>query len=96
MAASREATPDKLKMRCAGRLTVRPWPPKHLSLLNCSFEIGDAVDAWWGDGWWECVVVGFDKSRADTNVKVFLPGNNYFYISMPLFFITFSKTLIIL
>lgn len=82
MPASREATPDKLNMRCAGRLTVRPWPSENISLLNCSFEIGDAVDAWWGDGWWEGVVVGFDKSRIDTNVQVFLPGNKSLSLSL--------------
>jgi hypothetical protein len=71
--APRVAAPDKLSMRCAGRLTVRPWP--HQTSLGNSFEIGNAVDAWWCNGWWECVIIGFDISGSN-NVKVYLPGNS--------------------
>nr|GMC51441.1 DUF724 domain-containing protein [Ipomoea batatas] len=71
--ASKAAAPDKLGMRCTGRLAIRPWPRKESS--NCSFEVGDAVDAWWCDGWWEGVVAGFDVSRSD-HFQVYFPGEN--------------------
>ncbi|KAL3519284.1 hypothetical protein ACH5RR_017433 [Cinchona calisaya] len=73
--ASRVATPDKLDTRFAGRLTVRPWPPHNSS--DCSFEVGDAVDAWWSDGWWEAVVIGLDISGSD-NLQLYFPGENKF------------------
>ncbi|XP_019176883.1 PREDICTED: uncharacterized protein LOC109172190 [Ipomoea nil] len=71
--ASRAAAPDKLGMRCPERLTIRPWPRKESS--NRSFEVGDAVDAWWCDGWWEGIVAGFDVSRSD-HFEVYFPGEN--------------------
>lgn len=71
VAASRVAKPDKLKMRCFGRQTIRPWPPKE-DTGYCSFEIGSAVDAWWCDGWWEGVVIGC-ISKPD-KMQVYLPG----------------------
>ena len=71
--ASRVATPDELGMRFAGRHTVRPWPPHNSS--DYSFEVGDAVDAWWSDGWWEAVIIGLDISGGD-NVQVYSPGNS--------------------
>ncbi|XP_071921707.1 uncharacterized protein [Coffea arabica] len=73
--ASRVATPDELGMRFAGRHTVRPWPPHNSS--DYSFEVGDAVDAWWSDGWWEAVIIGLDISGGD-NVHVYSPGENKF------------------
>nr|GMC54964.1 DUF724 domain-containing protein [Ipomoea batatas]GMD82679.1 DUF724 domain-containing protein [Ipomoea batatas] len=71
--ASKAAAPDKLGMRCTGRLAIRPWPRKESS--NCSFEVGDAVDAWWCDGWWEGIVAGFDVSRSE-HFQVYFPGEN--------------------
>ncbi|KAL3521828.1 hypothetical protein ACH5RR_014662 [Cinchona calisaya] len=73
--APRVAAPDKLGMRFAGRLTVRPWP--HHDSSNCSFEVGDSVDAWWCDGWWEGVIIGLDINGSD-NLQVYFPGENKF------------------
>ncbi|XP_075667554.1 uncharacterized protein LOC142637160 isoform X2 [Castanea sativa] len=69
--ASRVAAPDKLGMRCSGRLTIRPRPPKDFT--DCTLEVGAAVDAWWSDGWWEGVITGFDISGNDA-VHVYFPG----------------------
>lgn len=72
---SRVAAPDKLHMRCPGRLTIRPWPPEDLP--DYSFEVGAPVDAWWGNGWWEGVVVGTNIYGSD-NLRVYLPGEDRF------------------
>ncbi|XP_059624813.1 uncharacterized protein LOC132267922 [Cornus florida] len=71
--ASRVASPDKVGMRCSGRLTIRPWPPEDSS--DCAFEVGAAVDAWWSDGWWEGVVSGVNISGSDC-LQVYFPGEN--------------------
>ncbi|CAI9087135.1 OLC1v1021129C1 [Oldenlandia corymbosa var. corymbosa] len=75
--ASRVAVPDKLGMRCAGRLTVRPCQPPH-NTSDQSFEVGDAVDAWRGDGWWEGVVISFDNNSGSDDFEVYFPGENKF------------------
>ncbi|KAK4752375.1 hypothetical protein SAY87_021173 [Trapa incisa] len=67
---SRVANPDRHYMRCPGRKTIRPWPPKEHT--TCSFEIGSAVDTWWCDGWWEGVVIG-DIPKLD-QMQVYLTG----------------------
>ncbi|XVF26210.1 hypothetical protein REPUB_Repub13aG0279500 [Reevesia pubescens] len=72
---SRVATPDKLGMRCPGRLTIRPCPPKDTT--NCEFEIGAAIDVWWSDGWWEGVTTGVGIS-ADDDLQVYIPGEDKF------------------
>lgn len=69
--ASREAAPDKLGMRCSGRLTVRPRPPEDTT--DHTFEIGAPVDAWWSDGWWEGVVTAVNFS-GDGTLQVYSPG----------------------
>ncbi|KAM6601885.1 hypothetical protein CsatA_021494 [Cannabis sativa] len=69
--AYRVASLDKLGMRCRGRLTIRPCPPKDSTEIM--FEVGTPVDACWSDGWWEGVVTGVDVFGPDT-VQVFLPG----------------------
>ncbi|MED6197538.1 hypothetical protein PIB30_057404 [Stylosanthes scabra] len=69
--ATRVAAADKLGMRCSGRLTVRPFPPKDTT--DHAFEIGTAVDAWWSDGWWEGVITAVDVSGAGT-FQVYTPG----------------------
>lgn len=68
MLAGREAAADRLGARCAGRLTVRPWPSWDSSGVR--FEVGSAVDAWWCRGWWEGVVIGFGTSA----LQVYFPG----------------------
>ncbi|KAL3643302.1 hypothetical protein CASFOL_014117 [Castilleja foliolosa] len=71
----RVAARDKLGMRCAGRLTVRPWPADSANSSDFRFEVGSAVDTWWCDGWWEGVITGYDTS-SNTNFQVYLPGEN--------------------
>lgn len=72
---ARVADPDKLGIRCAGRLTVRPWPSDNSS--DSKLEVGVAVDARWCDGWWEGVVIGCCPSTA-TRLQVYLPGESKF------------------
>ncbi|KAI7991395.1 hypothetical protein LOK49_LG12G00558 [Camellia lanceoleosa] len=69
--ASIVAAPDKLGLRCLGRLTVRPWPSEDSS--NGSVEVGASVDACWSDGWWEGVVTGVDESGNDS-LQVYFPA----------------------
>ncbi|XP_042027895.1 uncharacterized protein LOC121775022 isoform X1 [Salvia splendens] len=71
--APREAATDRLGMRCAGRLTVRPWPSWYSS--DARFEVGEPVDVWQCPGWWEGVVIGFDPS-AENTLQVYFPGEN--------------------
>ncbi|KAL2341387.1 hypothetical protein Fmac_009327 [Flemingia macrophylla] len=73
--ASRVAAPDKLGMRCPGRLTVRPCPPE--STTSQTFEIGAPVDAWWCDGWWEGVITAINVN-GDGTLQVFSPGEERF------------------
>ncbi|XP_057765073.1 uncharacterized protein LOC130985913 isoform X2 [Salvia miltiorrhiza] len=75
VAAGREAANDRLGVRCAGRLTVRPWPSWDSS--DARFEVGAAVDAWWCRGWWEGVVIGFGASDK-SSLQVYFPGENKF------------------
>lgn len=81
--AYRVAAPDKLQMRCLGRLTIRPFPPPEIRFCCCGacFSIGAAVDAWWCDAWWEGVVVSSNKfpgNNADNCLRVYFPGENMF------------------
>ncbi|KAK7359891.1 hypothetical protein VNO77_01858 [Canavalia gladiata] len=71
--ASRVAAPDKLGMRCSGRLTVRPCPPEHT--IDHTFEIGAPVDAWWSDGWWEGVITAVNVCGVG-NLQVYSPGED--------------------
>ncbi|XVF70865.1 hypothetical protein PTKIN_Ptkin11bG0196700 [Pterospermum kingtungense] len=64
------AMPDKLGMRCSGRLTIRPAPPSSQTTL--ALNVGAAVDAWWSDGWWEGVITSVNSS--DDNLQVYFPG----------------------
>ncbi|PIA43700.1 hypothetical protein AQUCO_01800032v1 [Aquilegia coerulea] len=72
----RLAAPDKLGMRCSGRLTTRPRPPSQDNASNI-FEIGSPVDAKWYSGWWEGVVTGIDECGND-NLQVYFSGENRF------------------
>ncbi|KAI3440216.1 BAH domain-containing protein [Psidium guajava] len=69
--AVKVASPDKLGMRCPGRQTIRPRPPKNS--VDCKFEVGMAVDAWWCDGWWEGVVTRL-KVSGKNSLEVYFPG----------------------
>ncbi|KAI3466501.1 hypothetical protein Pfo_023164 [Paulownia fortunei] len=73
--ASTVAAPDKLGVRCLGRRTVRPWPCEDSS--DIMFVVGAAVDAWWCNGWWEGVVIGYD-TLTKSNLQVYFPGENRF------------------
>ncbi|KAH8950286.1 hypothetical protein BDL97_10G076700 [Sphagnum fallax] len=68
VSAWRLAGPDKLGVRIVGRTTVRPFPTPCTSADYC---IGQAVDVWWNDGWWEGIVV---STEPEGNVKVYFPG----------------------
>ncbi|GAB2298982.1 hypothetical protein Dimus_033058 [Dionaea muscipula] len=70
--AHRVAAPDKLGMRCAGRLIVRPRPPQDSA--DCITAVGEAVDVWWSDGWWEGVLTSVDESHP--GLQVYLPGES--------------------
>ncbi|KAK7305232.1 hypothetical protein VNO77_43134 [Canavalia gladiata] len=65
------AMPDKLGMRHSGRPTIRPAPTYKEQEL--AVEVGNAVDAWWSDGWWEGVVTRIDNC-GDNSVQVYFPG----------------------
>lgn len=65
------AAPDKLGVRCVGRLTIRPHPSVDSS--DATFVLGDAVDVWWFNGWWEGVVLGYE-ALTNTNLQVYFPG----------------------
>lgn len=67
----RVAAPDKLGMRCSGRLMIRPCRPNDPT--ESTFEVGVPVDAWWCDGWWEGVVTGVNISGNDI-LQVYFPG----------------------
>ncbi|KAG1366732.1 hypothetical protein COCNU_13G005220 [Cocos nucifera] len=77
--AFRPAAPDKLGMRCSGRLTIRPCPSCDCLLDTVAFPHGTPVDAWWNDGWWEGVVVGTDSCE-DYSLQVYFPGEGVFLI----------------
>lgn len=79
VSTSRTAAPDKLGIRVLGRPIVRPCPSKKdASLL--SHEVGEAVDAWWHDGWWEGIVISSD---GEDTVRVYFPGEQQVSIFGP-------------
>lgn len=69
VSAWRLAGPDKSGMRAAGRTTVRPFATFNVSPGDCS--IGQPVDAWWNDGWWEGIIINKEPSG---DIQVFFPG----------------------
>jgi hypothetical protein len=72
VSAWRLAGPDKLGVRIVGRTTVRPFPTP---CTSADYYIGQAVDVWWNDGWWEGIVV---SKEPEGNVKVYFPGATLF------------------
>ncbi|KAI5396751.1 hypothetical protein KIW84_062834 [Lathyrus oleraceus] len=76
--ASRVANPDKLGMRCYGRLIIRPRPPEFVK--GFTFEVGAAVDAWCGDGWWESVIIAVDVSEVGT-YQLYSPGEEKYMLA---------------
>ncbi|CAO2823577.1 unnamed protein product [Amaranthus hypochondriacus] len=71
--SSKVAAPDKLGLRCSGRLTTRPRPPKDCG--DCILEVGVAVDVWWCDGWWEGVIIATNVCEPD-HLLIYSPGEN--------------------
>ncbi|KAG2241544.1 hypothetical protein Bca52824_096473 [Brassica carinata] len=54
--------------------TIRPAPP-YAKIADFDPAIGEAVDAWWNDGWWEGVVIATDKPNAN-DLQIYIPGEN--------------------
>ncbi|EYU27428.1 hypothetical protein ABFS82_13G159200 [Erythranthe guttata] len=71
----RVAKGDKLGMRNGARPTVRPAYTCKKTILT--FEIGDAADAWWSDGWWEGVVSGNSECKNGI-YQIYIPGENLY------------------
>ncbi|XP_073047927.1 uncharacterized protein [Primulina eburnea] len=69
----RVAKADTLGMRHPDRLTIRPFYT--CSKSSQTFEVGDPVDAWRSDGWWEGVVSDASDS-INGGYRVYLPGEN--------------------
>ncbi|XP_047979859.1 uncharacterized protein LOC125221694 isoform X1 [Salvia hispanica] len=75
---NRVAKADKLGMRYAGRLTVRPANPCNEG--SPTYGVGDPADAWWSDGWWEGVIS--DTSDGENGIyKIYIPGEDMYLIS---------------
>ncbi|KAJ0981924.1 hypothetical protein J5N97_010179 [Dioscorea zingiberensis] len=73
--ALRLADPDKLGIRCTGRLTIRPYRSSSHLPENTLLQIGNVADAWWSNGWWEGVIIGVNFGGSN-NVQVYLPGED--------------------
>ncbi|KAK6157658.1 hypothetical protein DH2020_011906 [Rehmannia glutinosa] len=69
--ASRLAAPDALGIRLSGRAIVRPNPLSDKGRFSGAVNVGNAVDAWWHDGWWEGVVV---KIEREDRLYVYFPA----------------------
>ena len=84
MPALKSVMPDKLGMRSSNRPTIRPAPPD-AKIADFDLTIGEAVDAWWNDGWWEGVVVATGKPNAE-DFQIYIPGMilvfSYFHLSL--------------
>ncbi|KAK8958878.1 hypothetical protein KSP40_PGU002941 [Platanthera guangdongensis] len=79
VSTSRTAAPDKFGIRVLGRPIVRPCPSKKDPSSN-SHEVGEAVDAWWHDGWWEGIVISSD---GEEKIRVYFPGEQRVSIFSP-------------
>uniref|UniRef100_A0A7N0TY86 BAH domain-containing protein n=1 Tax=Kalanchoe fedtschenkoi TaxID=63787 RepID=A0A7N0TY86_KALFE len=71
--AFRIAKTDPLGMRFVSRPTIRP--AVHSSQQVRDLNVGDPIDAWWNDGWWEGVVTDSGSNENDLS-RVYLPGEN--------------------
>jgi hypothetical protein len=70
--AFKSAMPDKLGIRLSNRPTIRP-APRDVKTAYFDLTIGEAVDAWWNDGWWEGVVIATGKPDTE-DLKIYIPG----------------------
>ncbi|KAK6917860.1 Bromo adjacent homology (BAH) domain [Dillenia turbinata] len=68
-----KALPDKLGIRCHGRLAIRPF--RFEVSTESSFEVGSAVDGWWCDGWWEGIVTDISNCGND-NLQLYFPDES--------------------
>jgi hypothetical protein len=69
VSAWRLAGAEKSGIRVTGRTTVRPFATFNISPGDCN--IGQPVDAWWNDGWWEGIIVNKESSG---DIQVYFPG----------------------
>ncbi|PIN05951.1 hypothetical protein CDL12_21498 [Handroanthus impetiginosus] len=69
--ASRLAAPDALGIRLSGRSIVRPTLSFGKGSVSGVLDVGNVVDAWWHDGWWEGIVV---KKESNDRLIVYFPG----------------------
>jgi hypothetical protein len=67
------ALPDKLGLRCPGRLRIRPRPQQNTLVDDTALLPGSAVDVWQFSGWWEGIVVSADSSSSDS-LQIYFPG----------------------
>lgn len=76
-------------MRYSGRPTIRPVVSS--VPLDIAPKVGDPIDAWWSDGWWEGVVTATNDS-GNENCQVYIAGKflilNSFFFSCILCFFT--------
>lgn len=71
------ALPDKLGLRCPGRLRIRPRPQQKTLVNDTALLPGTAVDVWQFSGWWEGVLVSTDAGSSDS-LQIYFPGENFF------------------
>ncbi|KAM0917385.1 hypothetical protein ACQ4PT_009553 [Festuca glaucescens] len=77
--ASTLALPDKLGVRCPGRLRIRPRPQQNTLVDYTALLPGSAVDVWQFSGWWEGIVVSTDSGSSDS-LQIYFPGENFFRV----------------
>ncbi|VFQ78083.1 unnamed protein product [Cuscuta campestris] len=69
--ATKLAAPNKLGLRMHGRTILRPSPSSHKGRVSWVFNVGESVDAWWNEGWWEGIVV---HKESENRLLVNFPG----------------------
>uniref|UniRef100_A0ACD5YXN2 Uncharacterized protein n=1 Tax=Avena sativa TaxID=4498 RepID=A0ACD5YXN2_AVESA len=77
--ASTLALPDKLGLRCRGRLRIRPRPQQNTLVDDATLLPGTAVDVWQFSGWWEGIVISTDSGASDS-LQIYFPGENFFRV----------------
>lgn len=64
-------------MRSSERITIRPTPQSNKGRVSWVIGVGDAVDAWWHDGWWEGLVI---RKETEDKFLIYFPGRWQFII----------------